>query len=56
MAAEIFAPLYMRDIRGSEFNLALGEAVGHLNYLWHQKLVSREIEKDGKIYYKLRKN
>ncbi len=56
MAAEIFAPLYMRDIRESEFNLALGEAVGHLNYLWHQKLVSREIEKDGKIYYKLRKN
>ena len=53
---EIFVPLYMREIKDSEFSLALGEAIGHLNYLWYQNIISREIAKDGKIYYKINKN
>lgn len=56
LAVEIFIPLYKREIKDSEFSLALGEAIGHLNYLWYQNIISREIAKDGKIYYKINKN
>ena len=54
-AADIFSSLYLRKIRESEYSLALGEAVGHLNYLWHQKKISRNIKKDGRIYYHINK-
>mgnify|MGYP007000181464 len=56
LAAETFSVLYGRTIRESEFSLALGEAVGHLNYLWHQKIINRKLSDDGKLYYYLRKN
>ena len=56
LAVETFSVLYGRTIRETEFSLALGEAVGHLNYLWHQKIINRKLSDDGKLYYYLRKN
>ena len=56
LAVEIFSILYGRKIRESEFSLALGEAVGHLNYLWYQRIIDRKLGKNGKFYYYLRKN
>jgi len=56
MAVEIFPPLYLREIKEPEFGLALGEAIGHLNFLWHKGAISREIKEGGKIFYKIAKN
>jgi glyoxylase-like metal-dependent hydrolase (beta-lactamase superfamily II) len=56
LAVETFGVLYGRTIRESEFSLALGEAVGHLNCLWHQKIINRKLAEDGKLYYELSKN
>lgn len=41
-AAECFAPLFRREIRGSERGLALVEAVAHLNHLWLLGEAARE--------------
>ncbi len=46
-AHECFAPLFRRDIKGSEYGLALVESVGHLNHLLKEDLVVRERRKDG---------
>jgi len=56
MAVDTFSSLYMRKIQESEYSLALGEAVGHLNYLWYQNEISRDIKENGKIYYQRNKN
>ncbi len=40
-AAECFGALYGREIKASEYGLALAEAVAHLNHLWHQGLARR---------------
>ena len=47
MAFEIFPPLYLREIKEPEFGLALEESIGHLNFLWHKGIISREIKEGG---------
>jgi glyoxylase-like metal-dependent hydrolase (beta-lactamase superfamily II) len=46
-AAECFAPLFKREIRSSEYGLALVEAVAHLNHLLHKGLVLRTMTQVG---------
>lgn len=46
-ATDCFAVLYGRQIGGSAYLLALGEAIGHLNHLWHAGRVVREPGPDG---------
>ena len=50
-AVEIFPVLYKRRIKETEFLLALGEAVGHLNYLWLVGQISRNVGENGVVYY-----
>ena len=46
-ACECFVPLFHREITGGAHGLALVEAVGHLNHLWRQGLVSRTTTAEG---------
>lgn len=46
-AAACFAPLFRREIADSEYVLALGEAVAHLNHLLHRGMVRRRVSLDG---------
>ncbi len=46
-AAECFAPLFKREIDERAFDLALVEAVAHLNYLLRRGEVSRSLGPDG---------
>jgi glyoxylase-like metal-dependent hydrolase (beta-lactamase superfamily II) len=46
-ATECFLPLFKRDVGGSEFGLALAEAVAHLNCLLKRGLVSRVLSAEG---------
>ncbi|PIE08277.1 MAG: MBL fold hydrolase [Rhodobacterales bacterium] len=46
-AAECFPALYGRRIGEGEYGLALVEAMGHLNHLYHAGLVTRERRGDG---------
>ena len=49
---ELFRTIFKREIGESEYGLALGEAVGHLNYLYHTGQVRRTI-KENTIHYSL---
>ena len=51
-AAQMFTPIFLREIRGSQYGLALAEAVAHMNHLVIQGQVSRR-EKDGTWLYAL---
>ncbi len=46
VAAECFQPLFMRDITGGEYSLALVETVGHLNHLLATGRARRERRDD----------
>lgn len=46
-AIECFAPLFKRAIGPAQFNLALAEAIAHLNCLLRQGRVVRELSPDG---------
>jgi len=46
-AAECFVPLFGREIEDSQFTLALGEAVGHLNHLRAIGQADRQRRDDG---------
>lgn len=46
-AADCFLPLFKRDIGGSEYGLALVEAVAHLNHLLYQGRVRRWLTDSG---------
>ncbi len=50
-AAECFAPLFKRQIRGGEYGLALVEAVAHMNHLYHIGAVTRTRRADGAWEY-----
>ncbi|MDA7964610.1 MBL fold metallo-hydrolase [Ruegeria sp.] len=50
-AAECFAPLFKRAIKGGEYGLALVEAVAHLNHLYHIEAVTRTRRADGAWEY-----
>ena len=45
--AECFRPLFGREVEESAYGLALVEALGHLNHLFDQKMISKRISRDG---------
>ena len=53
-AAECFPALYGRTIGGEQYGLALVEAMGHLNHLYHAGLVTRERRGDGAYLWRRR--
>ena len=43
----------MRDIKESEYGLALSEAVGHMNHLYEQGKIFRKLDNEGAyLWYK----
>ncbi len=46
-AAECFVPLFGREIGESAYGLALVEALGHLNHLWKEGRITRDLREDG---------
>jgi len=46
-AADAFPAIFKRRIGASEYGLALGEAVAHMNHLMHQGRAVRELGDDG---------
>jgi len=46
-APECFPLLFKRTIDDATFGLALAETVAHLNHLWHNGAVTRELAEDG---------
>ena len=53
-AVELFHPIFKKEIKNSEYGLALGEAVGHLNYFRARNLVTTSTREDGAILFKLK--
>lgn len=51
-AAQMFLPIFMREIKGTQYGLALAEAVSHMNYLHHRGQVVRTT-KDGVWWWSL---
>ena len=51
-AREAFDLLFKREIKSSEYTLALGEAVAHMNHLWHQGRAERFSSKEGRYLFK----
>ena len=49
-AAQMFRPIFLRDIRGSQYGLALAEAVAHMNHLMKLGWVRRDLV-DGTWVY-----
>ncbi|MEL6167073.1 MAG: MBL fold metallo-hydrolase [Pseudomonadota bacterium] len=46
-ATECFVTLFKREIRDSEYGLALAEAFAHVLHLWHSGRATRQVRKDG---------
>ena len=44
---ELFKTIFMRDIKESEYGLALSEAVGHMNHLYKKGKISRKLDNEG---------
>lgn len=55
-AVECFPPLYMKSIGAGEYGLAMVEAVGHLNHLYKEGLVTRRLGKDGAWLWQIKGN
>ena len=51
-AYDLLPVMFGRPLRGYHRLLALGEAVAHLNYLWHDGRVAREIDASGRILFR----
>ena len=50
---ELFKTIFMRDIKESEYGLALSEAVGHMNHLYKQGKICRKLDNEGAyLWYK----
>jgi glyoxylase-like metal-dependent hydrolase (beta-lactamase superfamily II) len=50
-AAELVPALFGRALRGFQRYLAVGEAVAHLNYLWHSGELRRSVDEQGVIRF-----
>lgn len=44
---DLFKTIFMREIKESEFGLALSEAAGHMNHLYLKGKISRKLNNDG---------
>lgn len=51
-AFDLLAVMFGRPLRGFHQVLALGEAVAHLNCLWHEGRVTREVDTAGRILFR----
>jgi glyoxylase-like metal-dependent hydrolase (beta-lactamase superfamily II) len=51
-AFDLLPVMFGRPLRGYHRLLALGEAVAHLNHLWHDGRVTREVEASGRILFR----
>jgi len=50
-AIDCFSPLFRRTLKGIQVQLAIGEALAHLNCLMRRRLVSRTTDASGVQYY-----
>lgn len=50
-AVDCFPLLFKRAIASSQYTLALGEALAHLNHLWHRGELRRELSEDGRYLW-----
>jgi hypothetical protein len=46
-ALELVKVLFRRALDGHQMGFALGEALAHLNFLVHQRVLDRILENDG---------
>ena len=51
MLPACFTCLFGREIKDTERQMATGETVAHLNYLWHRGNISRRLNDDGRYEY-----
>jgi glyoxylase-like metal-dependent hydrolase (beta-lactamase superfamily II) len=51
-AFDLLPVMFGRPLRGYHRLLALGEAVAHLNFLWHEGRATREIDPAGRILFR----
>ena len=49
-AADLFTPVFKREIGGSQYGLALAESVAHMNYLHQANAVTRELQNGAWVY------
>lgn len=49
-AAQLFAPIFKREIGGTQYGLALAEAVAHMNHLHRTGRVRRRLEDGAWVY------
>jgi glyoxylase-like metal-dependent hydrolase (beta-lactamase superfamily II) len=49
-AAQVFLPIFKRDITGSQYGLALAEAVAHMNHLYRAGRITRRLVDGVWIY------
>lgn len=50
-AVECFMPVFKREIRGTQYGLAMAEAVAHCLHLWHTGRATRHRREDGAWVY-----
>jgi len=50
-AAELLPVLFRRELDLQQRYFAMGEAIAHLNYLWHAGRLARKIASDGRIRF-----
>ena len=46
-AAEMLPVLFKRQLDLHQTTFAMGESVAHLNHLWHQGALKRELDDEG---------
>lgn len=46
-AYELIPVLFKRPLDNHQLSFAMGEAIAHLNYLWHQGVLRRSLSEDG---------
>jgi hypothetical protein len=49
---ECFQCLFGREIGDNEIQMATGETVAHLNYLWHRGNIHRQVNADDRYVYR----
>ena len=50
-AADLVPVLFRRELDPQQRYFAMGEAIAHLNYLWHAKRIERRIAADGTLRF-----
>ena len=53
-AVDLFKTIFNRDIKKSEYSLAMAEAVGHINYFRARDMLKCNVRSDGGLLFKLK--